>query len=86
MYYPDGQEVRLGDRVDQNGSGGVVVCSVDTDEYCVDYPREHWSYLGAGVLILFDEMGLVHYGGPDEDLRLVARRDVDAPAHGTSDG
>ncbi len=79
MHYPDGQEMRLGDRVDQNGREGVIVCSIDTGEYGVDYPREHWSYLGVGVLILFDAMGLVHYGESDEDIRLVAR----AANHGT---
>jgi len=42
MKYPDGQEARLGDRVelwDQNE--GTVVCSLDTNEYSPDYPREH---------------------------------------------
>ncbi len=85
MRYPDGQLIRLGDRVRMqvgsgapNGREGVIVCSVDTDEYDVDYPREHWSYLGAGVLILFDDFGLVHYAEADEDIRLVAR----ATTHG----
>jgi hypothetical protein len=65
--------MRLGDRVDQNGRRGWIVCSIDTDEYGADYPREHWSRLGNGVLILFDDIGLVHYGEPDEDICLVAR-------------
>jgi hypothetical protein len=73
MNYPDGRAMRLGDRVDQNGRRGWIVCSIDTDEYGADYPREHWSRLGNGVLILFDDIGLVHYGEPDEDICLVAR-------------
>lgn len=78
--------MRLGDRVHaQFGSGapdgreGVIVRSVETDEYDVDYPRDHWSSLGAGALILFDDFGLVHYAQADEDIRLVAR----AATHGT---
>jgi len=85
LHYPDGQEMRLGDRVRcqigrgaPDGREGVIVCSVETDEYDVDYPREHWSSLGVGVLILFDDFGLVHYVEADEDIRLVAR----AATHG----
>src|SRR6266571_1040879 len=34
MKYPDGQEVRLGDQVRLGeNDGGVVVASIDTDEY-----------------------------------------------------
>ena len=78
MHGGDYVQMRLGD----GGHGwrdGVIVCSVDSDEYDVDYPREHWSSLGAGVLILFDDFGLVHYAESDEDIRLVAR----AAKHGT---
>lgn len=84
MHYPDGQEMRRGDRVDQNGRKGVVVCSIDTDEYDVDYLREHWSYLGVGVVIMFDDIGLVHYPEPDEDIRLVARAPTDAHSRQTA--
>jgi hypothetical protein len=46
MKYPDGQEARLGDRVELwEQNEGAVVCSLDTNEYSADYPREHWQVL-----------------------------------------
>ena len=73
MKYPDGQEVRLGDRValgdDQQG---IAVCSIDTEEYSDAYPRDQWSYLDTGVLIEFPSYGLIHYKEPEATLRLVA--------------
>ena len=73
MNYSDGQEMRLGDRVEDNGQAGVIVCCVDTDEYSGEFPRTTWDFLEGGVLIQFEGRGLVHYLQPDEDLRLVAR-------------
>ena len=38
MKYPDGQEVRLGDRVKLgHDDGGVVVASIDTNEYTSEH-------------------------------------------------
>ena len=75
MRYLDGQEVRLGDRVKLwSGCGGLVVCSIDTDEYTDAYPKGEWEYLKSGVLILTEKTGLVHYIEPDEDLELIERR------------
>jgi hypothetical protein len=46
MKYPDGQDVRLGDKVSLwAGARGVVVCSLDTQEYSAAYPAAEWSYL-----------------------------------------
>ena len=73
MKYPDGQEVRLWDRVDWSGSPGLIVFSIDTDEYSPMYPKEAWEYLGSGVMIDTQAAGLVHTSDPDEDLRLVRR-------------
>jgi hypothetical protein len=74
MRYLDGREVRLGDRVKLwEDAYGVVVCSIDTDEYTTDYPKEAWGYLGEGVLIPSDVAGLTHYTQPDEDLELIER-------------
>jgi hypothetical protein len=43
MKYQGGQESRLGDRIRIGGdSSGVVVCSIDTDEYTPEFPREQW--------------------------------------------
>jgi hypothetical protein len=76
MRYSDGREVRAGDRVRLWGDCyGVVVFSVDGDEYTPEYPREQWSYLGNGVMIDSDKAGLIHYTEPDEDLVLMERSD-----------
>lgn len=81
MNYPDGQDVRIGDRVRMGeDDGGVVVFSIDRDEYSAAHPREQWSYLGAGVMIEFPKYGLIHFTEPDDDLELVAR----GPGEGVS--
>ena len=34
MHYPDGQAIRLGDRMAlRDGSEATVLCSIDTEEY-----------------------------------------------------
>lgn len=74
MKYPDGQEVKLGDRVKLGqDEGGIVVCSIDTDEYSADYPKEQWGYLKKGVMINFPLYGLIHYEEPEPDLQLLQR-------------
>lgn len=80
LNYPDGQEARIGDHVRLgDDDGGVVVCSIDLDEYSEKHPREQWSYLGAGVMIEFPKYGLIHYVEPDEDLELISRATYDDP-------
>lgn len=74
MRYPDGQEARLGDRVELwIGNEGTVVCSIDTGEYQSEYPKEQWAYLGEGVLVLSEKGGLVHYKVPEPTMRLLSR-------------
>lgn len=76
MKYSDGKKVRLGDKVklgkDENG---IVVCSIDDDEYSDGYPKEQWGYLEKGVMINFPSYGLIHYKEPESDLKLLARED-----------
>ncbi len=74
MKYSDGQEVMLGDKVrlGEDG-GGVVVCSIDRNEYSEHQPKEKWEYLKKGVVIDFPKYGLIHYEEPEEDLYLVQR-------------
>ena len=75
MKYADGQDILLGDIVLLwNECNGVVVCSIDTDEYTTTYPKEEWEYLRSGVLILTDKAGLLHYIEADEDLTLIERK------------
>jgi hypothetical protein len=78
MKYRDGQEARLGDRIRVGGdSTGIVVCSIDTDDYTPEFPRDQWGYLGTGVMIQFTNYGLVHYTEPDEDLEFLGRASPD---------
>ncbi|TAN40870.1 MAG: hypothetical protein EPN22_16815 [Nitrospirae bacterium] len=72
MKYLDGQEVKVGDKVQLwSGCYGVVVCSIDTDEYTTTYTKEEWGYLKSGVVIKTDKAGLIHYIEADEDLQLM---------------
>ena len=74
MTYPDGQQIRVGDKVKLwNGCYGLVVVSIDTDEYSTEYPKEEWSYLKAGILIDSDQAGLIHYPLFTDKLQLVTR-------------
>ncbi len=74
MKYLDGQEVKVGDKVQLwNGCYGIVVCSMDTNEYTAAYPKEEWGYLKSGVMIKTDKAGLIHYIEADEDLQLLER-------------
>jgi len=73
VKYPSGEQARIGDRVTIGSWQGTVVCSIDDDEYSVDYPKEHWAYLRRGVMVLTNAAGLIHYEQPDHDMKLVAR-------------
>ena len=74
MFYCDGIQVRRGDRVSLGGKDGMVVLSVDTDEYSEGFPKAQWAgVLAEGVLIECPGLGLVHCYGRDEDLSLLAR-------------
>ena len=74
MKYADGQDVKLGDMVVLWGDcSGVVICSIDTDEYISDFPKEEWQYLTSGVIVRTKKSGLIHYIEPDEDFKLIGR-------------
>ena len=74
MKYPDGQQVKLGDRVKLGKDReGIVVCSIDTDEYSAEHPKEQWGYLKKGVMIEFSLYGLIHYEEAEPDLELMGR-------------
>lgn len=74
MKYSNGEEVKVGDKVRMwEGCFGTVVCSIDTDEYSEEYPKENWAYLQSGVVFETDCVGLVHHDEADEDLELIER-------------
>lgn len=76
MKYPDGQEIKAGDRVTLGNKGhGIVVFSVDTGEYDREYTEIEWGYLGRGIMIKVPELGLVYFKDrPDPDLCLISRK------------
>ena len=60
MTYADGGEVRLWDRVEPwEGCRGIIVFSIDSDEFSPAFPKEYWSCLGQGVMVATDTVGLV---------------------------
>lgn len=62
-----GDQMRLGDKE------GVVVLSVDTDEYPTDFPKEQWvDTLKHGVLLHIHGTGLIHCLEPEDDLPFIA--------------
>jgi hypothetical protein len=73
VKYPSGEQAKIGDRIMIGSWHGTVVCSIDDDEYSVDYPKKHWAYLGRGVMVLTAGAGLIHYEPPDHDMELVSR-------------
>ena len=74
VSYSDGEEVRIGDKVKLwEGCYGVIVASIDAQQYSVEFPQDERNYLKVGVLINSDQAGLIHYAEPDEDLELVER-------------
>jgi hypothetical protein len=73
MKYPNGQMVKLGDKVKLwDGNEGTVVYSIDTSEYSIEYPEMEWSFLKKGILV-HSRQGLIHYVEPEMEMALVKR-------------
>lgn len=74
MKYKTSEDVRIGDRVKlKDGTEGVVVFCIDSNEYSEEYPEAEWNYLNEGAMIKFDKLGLVHYSSSDDELELISR-------------
>jgi len=72
MNYPDGTKIKVGDKLQLwDGCIGIVVCSIDDDEYTTDYTKEDWDYLKEGILIDSDAAGLIHYTEPEDEFKLI---------------
>ncbi len=75
MKYPDGQDIKVGDKVMLRGNGeGLVVCDIANGVFTSEYSDAVWSYLEEGVMIDFGELGLVHMKEAEPDLLLLHRR------------
>jgi hypothetical protein len=65
MKYADGTEVKLGERVRvSSGYAGIVVASMDTNEFDRGCSAEDWADLKTGILILTDTGALAHFEDP----------------------
>jgi len=54
--------ISVGARVElEDGMIGTVVCNIDSGEVASGYPLSEWKYLGTGLVVMTDEIGLVHY-------------------------
>ena len=74
MNYPNGDKIKLGDTLKLwDGCTGVVVFSIDDDQYSEDFSKKDWGYLKVGVLIDTDAAGLVHYEEPESSFELISR-------------
>jgi hypothetical protein len=60
--------IRLGDRVlIANHVTGIVVFSIDTDEYSPEFPKEDWEYLGSGIMVQTENAGLIYIAKLDDE-------------------
>jgi hypothetical protein len=72
MRDADGTLIKLGHHL-AIGSGleGVVVFSIDSDEFAPDFAKAEWAYLGRGVMVRTDRAGLVWLPDADADIRVI---------------
>jgi len=54
------KNIHVGDKINMDGIKGIVVCSLDNDEYSKKYSKADWDYLVTGILVETNDMGLVH--------------------------
>jgi hypothetical protein len=53
--------MQIGDRIiTPDGLSGTIVAVIDDGKFSPQYPAAEWSYLGAGVLVVTQEAGLIH--------------------------
>jgi hypothetical protein len=65
--------MRVGDRVEHDGHSGKIVGLIAEGAYGFGYRAADWGYLERGLLIMFDDRGLVHDPEPDDTICLVER-------------
>ncbi|MDO4228135.1 hypothetical protein [Neisseria sp.] len=79
MKYADKSDVKLGDTVFWIGSNpiekGVVVCLIDEGKFLNGYDFTMLKNNGGGIMVLFDDMGLVQiFRDDDIDIGLISRK------------
>ncbi len=75
MIYSDGNDAQIGDEIEIDSRyRGMVVANIDLNQFSAEYPKDQWSYLGCGIMVLTDFAGLVHYSNTEhEQMRLISR-------------
>ena len=71
MNLENGDQVSLWDRVKfLEGENGIVLFSIDDDQYSPCYPKEQWTLLKHGLMLDSTFARLVHIpeSGPDMEL------------------
>jgi hypothetical protein len=67
LHFIDGIEIRIGDKVRfANGEHGEVVFSIDTNEWSLDFPKEHWLHLKKGVMFRTEKGALIFLNDPNQ--------------------
>ncbi len=62
----------MGDRIAIDGGvSGIVIFSIDTDEFSPEFPAEDWSYLGVGIMVQTEQAGLVHVVESAADIEVI---------------
>jgi hypothetical protein len=65
-------EIRRGDKVViGSGISGIVVFSINTDEYSPGFAKDDWQYLDRGGMVQTESAGLIHLLVADEDTKIV---------------
>lgn len=74
MRYADGRLVHLGDTICFRAKNlGVVVCSIDTDEYSADFSKGKYDHLEKGIFIEFSNNEIIYLEEYTDGLVLVGR-------------
>jgi hypothetical protein len=74
MFDANGKPFGQGDHVTiGRGINGVVVFSIDTDEFSTEFPKDDWGYLGSGIMVKTERTGLIHLAVSDEDLESITK-------------
>lgn len=77
MLDANGKVIGVGDRVTiGSGIDGVVVFSIDTDEFSLEFLKDDWNYLGRGIMVKTEQGGLVYLDVSDEDLEIIGESSI----------
>lgn len=72
MNYNTGELVELGDYLELSSDmTGFIVAIIEDSKYSKSYPKEEWDYLEHGILVLSNQVGLIHYPYISEEINLI---------------